>query len=262
MHAHAVFEFVYILSGKGERGNATESTPVSAGDVYIIRPGEMHGGRADARDPFHIFTIALDPARLATGDVGLALAEATALDDGRKLLDQRLIHGCAGAEQPLRRILEELDQAERLERRRSLTAVMVQALAIEFLVHITRCAIAGQQSPQSNRANNSIRAEFQELLGWIQGRLSDPPSLAQMAARVDLSPAHFTVAFKRQVGQTPLEYVTSQRIDEAARLLRDRRRDTITAIALDLGFSSSQYFSLVFRKIKGCTPRSWRNRGG
>ena len=78
-------------------------------------------------------------------------------------------------------------------------------------------------------------------------------------ADVGLTPSHFTVAFKREVGVTPLEYLTTLRIDEAARRLRSGN-EAVTGIAMDLGFSSSQYFSLVFKQRKGCTPSEWRGR--
>jgi AraC-like DNA-binding protein len=48
------------------------------------------------------------------------------------------------------------------------------------------------------------------------------------------------------------------RIEAASRLLREEPQRSITEIALDCGFSSSQYFAKVFRHRMGCMPRIYR----
>jgi AraC-like DNA-binding protein len=40
--------------------------------------------------------------------------------------------------------------------------------------------------------------------------------------------------------------------------MRSPRAPSVTRLAHELGFSSSQYFSVVFRRLKGCTPSQWR----
>ena len=270
-HSHPVFEIIYVLAGRGERWVGRDSTPVGPGDIFVIRPGEVHGARSDAVDPWHFFTIAFDPAWLAprggkalTGpesDLARAADETDALTSELQVLDERIIHGGEGAEHIFRRILAELDRAESDPRKRALSAIMVQALVIELLVFVARCSIAWhERAAGSFRLRTPSRDAFRDLVAWLGGRLTDPPSLAEMARRVGLSPAHFAVAFKREVGQTPLEHVTTLRIEEAGRRLVEDRRLPITRVAYDLGFSSSQYFSVVFRKTLGCTPREWRAR--
>ncbi|MBA2479498.1 MAG: AraC family transcriptional regulator [Planctomycetes bacterium] len=271
-HSHPVFEICFVLAGRGVRTIGDHRTVVGPGDVYVIRPGEPHGARADPQDPYHFFVIGFDPAWIALrspdgpartpgADVRMAMAETSALEDEMRILDQRIIHGGDGAEHIFRRMLAELDRLESDPRKRALTVIMLQALIVELLVFVTRCSIANRErATGSFRLRAPVRSEFQQLLQWMQARLGDPPSLAEMAERVGLSPAHFAVAFKREVGQTPLEHLNELRIAEAARRLVADPTAAITGIALDLGFSSSQYFSLVFRKSKGCTPREWRAR--
>jgi AraC-like DNA-binding protein len=277
-HAHEVFELCYVLAGKGVRTIEGDNVVVTPGDIYIVRPGERHSARADPSDPYHYFTIAFAPQRLPVGsllassrsshsaprsDLDLAMAEASAVENDLTVPDQRVIHGCDGAEAIFRRILLELDRTQNgEERKRALMLIMVQTLMIELLVFVTRCSIAQQEKlPLSSlRSRAPVRSDFQELLAWLQSRTRTPPTLTEMAQRVHLSPAHLTVAFKREVGQTPLEFLTGLRIDEAARRLVDEPHSSITHIAIDLGFSTSQYFSLVFRKNRGCTPSQWRAR--
>jgi AraC-like DNA-binding protein len=271
-HSHPVLELCYVLAGHAERSVGGERYRVGPGDLFIIRPGEPHGARVDARDPYHFFAVGFDHRLLPLGtpaipeagpgaDVSLAVEQADALEGDLRALERRVIPGGEGAERILRRILLELDRVDADGRQRRLTILQVQALLVELLVHVARCSLASREDATGVRgARVPVRAEFQRLLEWMRERLATPPSLAQMATRVGLSPAHFTVAFRREVGRTPIEHLTALRIDEAARRLAADPSAAITGIALDLGFSSSQYFSLLFRRAKGCTPGQWRAR--
>ncbi len=64
---------------------------------------------------------------------------------------------------------------------------------------------------------------------------------------------HFREAF----GITPKQYQLQVRLDEARRLLGDPRQ-TVTAVAMETGFSSSQHFATRFRAAFGCTPSAYR----
>ncbi|MBA3847285.1 MAG: helix-turn-helix domain-containing protein [Planctomycetes bacterium] len=65
--------------------------------------------------------------------------------------------------------------------------------------------------------------------------------------------------FLAEIGETPADWTRQQRIASAKRRLAES--DTpITALALDLGFPSSQYFATVFRRYAGLTPREFRRR--
>lgn len=80
----------------------------------------------------------------------------------------------------------------------------------------------------------------------------------EIARHVGLSTHHFLRAFAAATGQTPHQWMVTQRIDRAMNLLRKGER-SITEIALELGFSSSSHFSASFRKVTGVTPRQWRD---
>lgn len=255
-----------MLRGRGDRVAAGRRVAVGPGDLYIVAPGERHGARADPGDPYHYFSICFDPAafgvrspaRAARDEMVPAVEEANAIGAELRVHGQRVIHGGEGAEHLFRRILAELDRHELERRTRTLTAVMVRALVVELLVFVTRCAIA-ERGGRGTRLAAARRAEFNALIDWLPTRLADPPSLAEMAKRAGLSPAHFAVAFKRETGRTPHEHLTELRVDEAARRIAERPRASFALIARELGFSSAQYLSLVFRRTRGCTPREWRD---
>ena len=84
-------------------------------------------------------------------------------------------------------------------------------------------------------------------------------SVARMAERAGLSTARFKARFKQENGIPPREFVLRTRIEAAAKRLA-LRRESITDIALDLGFSSSQYFATVYKRHTGATPRGGRRQ--
>jgi AraC-like DNA-binding protein len=72
-----------------------------------------------------------------------------------------------------------------------------------------------------------------------------------------LSTSHFHAAFLQQTGFTPSDFRQRHRIQRAKQLLQNTSL-SISTIAFDLGFSTSQYFATVFRKITGISPREYR----
>jgi AraC-like DNA-binding protein len=93
--------------------------------------------------------------------------------------------------------------------------------------------------------------------GAIHEHIDTPPSVAEMARTAGVSETSFRKRFKSEVGCSPLDYVTRRRIQEAKRLLSEGGR-SITDIAYELGFSSSQYFATVFKRVTGVSPSRYQ----
>ena len=64
-------------------------------------------------------------------------------------------------------------------------------------------------------------------------------------------------ASTRALGQAPIDYLIERRLGAAMRLLRETDRP-ITDIALETGFSDSNYFARQFRRRTGTTPSAFR----
>jgi AraC family transcriptional regulator len=96
-----------------------------------------------------------------------------------------------------------------------------------------------------------------KLTQYIAEHLADEISLSSLAQLVQLSPYHFSRAFKQSFGMPPHRYLTSQRIERAKTLLAERRL-SVTEIGLDVGFSETSSFTSAFRKHTGETPTEYR----
>jgi len=95
------------------------------------------------------------------------------------------------------------------------------------------------------------------LTQYIEEHLADEISLSSLARLVQLSPFHFSRAFKDSFGMPPHRYLTSRRIERAKALLAERKL-SVTEIGLGVGFSETSSFTSAFRKLTGETPTEYR----
>jgi AraC-like DNA-binding protein len=110
-------------------------------------------------------------------------------------------------------------------------------------------------------ARPSTRQEvYRRLLrgrDFMLASIRDPIDLKEIAVAACLSPYHFHRSFTRAFQETPHQYLTRQRLEVAARLLR-RTKMSITDVGLEVGFESSASFSDLFRRHYRMTPSHYR----
>jgi len=82
-------------------------------------------------------------------------------------------------------------------------------------------------------------------------------SIEALAARASLSKTTFTEAFRKMLGVTPMQYVTSWRLHKARALL-DRADRSIQQIALEVGYESESSFNRAFKEQFGAPPGRFR----
>ncbi|HEV3427005.1 MAG TPA: AraC family transcriptional regulator [Paraburkholderia sp.] len=87
--------------------------------------------------------------------------------------------------------------------------------------------------------------------------LSQSVRIEELAARVQLSRAHFIRAFKRATGHTPHQWRLFERVRAA---MHDLTAAELTSaqIALKYGFADQAHFTRVFKRLVGVPPASWR----
>lgn len=93
-------------------------------------------------------------------------------------------------------------------------------------------------------------------------RLCDPTdraTVAELSESYGMSEGHFIRQFKSYTGQTPLEYRAFKRTETAKSLLVSTDM-SVTDISLSLGFDDPLYFSRVFKRQTGVSPRGYRNK--
>ena len=115
----------------------------------------------------------------------------------------------------------------------------------------------------SGRKNRRLTADARnqrravEAALWIDAQSHEPIDLEAVAAQAGVSPFHFLRQFACALGVTPHQYLVRTRLRRAARLLVETTQ-SITAIALDVGFNDLSNFVRTFHRATGVSPRGFR----
>ncbi|HEY9075277.1 MAG TPA: substrate-binding domain-containing protein [Anaerolineaceae bacterium] len=98
-----------------------------------------------------------------------------------------------------------------------------------------------------------------KAMAYIHTHYSEPILRNDIASYIGVSERHLTRSFHQEVGLTPVTYLNRYRIQQA-KLLLESGNQNITNIAMDVGFSSSGYFTRVFREEVGISPRLYQQK--
>jgi AraC family transcriptional regulator len=134
-------------------------------------------------------------------------------------------------------------------------------ICLQAAIVILRDAIKEVDCPIEKRssAHRSGLALWQirQVVTHIEANLQNAIWNKELAAVINLSPSHFSRAFKKSLADTPHRYVMRRRLERAKRLML-RTEASLAQIAAECGFADQPHFNRVFRKFVEDSPRRWR----
>jgi AraC family transcriptional regulator len=133
-----------------------------------------------------------------------------------------------------------------------------EALVTELVIHLLRTD-ASHGGRESGRPRSLAPDQLRPALEMIHDDLQANFSLRELASAVQLSPYHFSRSFKRVTGLSPHQYVLSQRVQLARRLLAETSL-SIAEVAHQVGFYDQSHFTYHFKRLVGITPSAVRGR--
>ncbi len=244
LHTHrGHLEICYLAAGRQVYHVGGRDYVLAAGDLFVTAPDAPHGSGTypEEKGVLHWVQVRLTRPK---GFLGLPGAEGPALVAALRAL--RGPHGVANDE--VRRLFPLLQEWVRQP-----DGPMRRARVRAGLVALLMAVVESLAVPAARRRDRGIN----RVLALIEAEPGGDLSVPRLAAVAKLSVPWFQARFRREVGMPPAEYVLRHRIARAAAWLRTTER-SITDIAFDLGFSSTQYFATVFRRYQGRSPTAER----
>ena len=128
--------------------------------------------------------------------------------------------------------------------------ICLQSMWRLLLEHIT-------YEPQASRENSLEYDRIKKILSYIEENYQNKITLNDIAGHIHLCESECTRLFKRHKNTTLFAFLQEYRIERSLEFLQDDQ--PVSAVADKAGFSDPNYYSKVFAKIKGCSPREYRN---
>ena len=121
-----------------------------------------------------------------------------------------------------------------------------------------RNLLTGVIDARERMARQKYGHMIQEAKEYILANYNDEEmSLNKVAAYVNVSPNHFSTVFRQEAGVNFIEYLTEVRLEHAKEMLRSTSRKT-SEIGYEVGYKDPHYFSSLFKKVEGMTPKEYR----
>lgn len=242
MHYHKdCFEFTYMVQGNLNFHVADKSYCLSGGDTFFTFPDEPHDTGEVAMSLHKMYWFQLE---IQNPDGFLYMNHQTAcvIISQLKQLSDRVIK-MTGAEPLMRQIVCCIESGGALGR--------IQA---GNLLGVFLCGVL-KNSNLSGGRSVQITADILQTTNYIREHIREEISMEQLASMAILSVSRFKQKFKEQIGSSPRNYINFQKIELAKKLLE--KKASVTEVAMALGFSSSDYFSVVFRRYTSTTPTKY-----
>ena len=255
-HLHpGAFELCFILDGEVEWETAGSSDILRAGDVFLTQPDETHWGLDTALHPCSLYWLIVGSPGSGSDWPGLDDELVLHLDARLRQIKAHRLGRAPHLESLFATVLREHQRVEGAHTDRLLQVARARtalhALLLE-IVSLTERECARGYSVDTDRAIELLRENAH-----------DPDAVQRVCELMRTEYKLLNEAFLADVGSSLSQYWLRERI----RLARQRLATpaaSVTEVANDLGFSSSQHFATAFRKITGLTPSRFRrvNAGG
>lgn len=245
-HIHTYCEIFYLKSGSCIYSVNKNIYHLTAGDLFIVAPSDSHCTHYEGLIPCERIVVycQLDvlPKEYWTTHPDI---EDDFSKSGKVILSSQ---GRIHLEKLLENMLEENNVPDEF------SAEFLALLTMSALLTVKRDGIFVYEQL---KPTSGISSDIENTLRYIALNFSMPLTLEEVASSVNLSPTYLSKKFKNVTGTTFREYVNFIRIRQASQMLLTTD-DSITKIALNCGFNSSNYFKDCFRRINGISPREYR----
>ncbi|MDR2981107.1 MAG: AraC family transcriptional regulator [Puniceicoccales bacterium] len=238
---HPDWEFKLQISGTSYWTVEGQPLSLEPNTLYGIAPGVRHAMEKPARESTQFLF-----CRIAVDNVLKRNPELRADWQGKKFF--RLENALVLKPTLLKLVREAVtDNVSRVQ--------ITRALIDLFLLEITRLGTQGDMLVPTVTQHKGLARALSEIDRNFHRNLS----VAHLAGIAGVSPGHFGKLFQAEKNMSPRDYWMEKRIEAAKDVLANTDR-SVTDIALDLGFASSQHFAREFKSITGQTPSDYRGR--
>lgn len=242
VHDHAnMTEFVYMERGSQTYRLDAADYRVNQGEVFFTHPGNPHSTGAFPEEVSALYYLIIDLSLLPKLNLFVSPEEYMQINDYFSRIEGRIFKASENLPLSLRQLVKCFDNAD------SHFDTRIRNTLSQVLLDLS--------TPFTKDASSSLA--IAHSLNYIQEHLKEVIRVSELPALDHLSLPVYNRLFVQAMGLPPGEYILKQKIEKTKELLADTNL-SVTEIAHQYGFSSSQYFSTVFKRFCYVTPSQYR----
>lgn len=253
-HWHEEAEFFLLLEGEILFQVDTDYFTLRPGEAVFIESGDIHAAYAALDTPCRFCALVFHPDLLASAQYDTIQQNVILpLQEKRQSFPRHITSSVPWQGElllHLERMMEAYDN-----KMPGFESFMKGTL----LIMLSQIAPPGRSVnySQSAGADNTKIDRLKKVILYIQDNYQEPIRTRDLSELIPMSEGQFCRFFKSMTRKTPVDYINSYRIRQAAALLQQSDRK-ISDIAMDVGFDNVSYFIKVFRKAMNCSPSEFR----
>ncbi len=250
-HYHIDHELIRILKGSLSIAVNEKRYLLEEGDYLFIADGAVHGGRTGSLDDVYECVV-FNLGRIFDNDkpCNIDLKKLS----GHQVRPRELYRK---KEDPLKTHLLDLF-FDTVKKRNPHDTLLAQGLLLSFIGRLfsDRDFVSYDPALSSNLMRHLNKSSV--IFRYIFDNFGSDITLDDLSDAVGLSPKYFCRFFKELTGTRPIDYVNRFRIESACVRL-SLPRESINQIAYACGFKDPAYFTKLFKRYKGVTPKEYRD---
>lgn len=259
MYPHRNQGMELVLVEKGHLEWAVDRAPemLNPGTVFFTLPWQMHGSLMLREPPNRIFyALFALPGRNDSPRESLRFPASLKFSAEEQKALGKVFCGAQRHAWPATPLLKEVfpELVRRLDGASEMDGIAATSLLRALLVELADIISRAQGEPRW--LSPTVR-KVKTFLARIEQSLDHAWTLDEMAKQCGVKRSQFANITKRLTGYAPAQYLHRVRFDKSCELLRNTER-SVTDIAFECGYASSQYFSEAFRKQARITPSEYR----
>ena len=255
LHEHAFDELVIVLAGTAIHLIDDQEYPIRTGDIFVVKRGSIHNYVTPVE--FALVNIIFDAQKLDMDhwDVRelpgyhVLFSLEPAFRDRHQFRSRLTLKGSM-----FTRVSEMVtDMAAVVTDKGPGYRILTRALFMQLVIMLSK------YYSESSKTETTDLLRLGDAIAYIENNYSETISSNQLAELAHMTVRSFQRSFQRCMRMTPSQYIMQVRLRFATHLIKESNF-TLTQIALECGFSDSNYFSRTFSRTMGITPSQYRTR--
>jgi AraC-like DNA-binding protein len=240
LHSHPYYEIYYLYRGSRTFLLSNALYLLNSPTLVIIPPYTMHKTEGG---PFERYNINVYPEYLD--------------EFQREVLDSRALRTILPSDERAKKLLELLGELSAVDKTQKNSEEEISALFSYFVYRLSKMDADEESSPSAQ--DNKMSPLVLRAINYFNEHYTESITLDALSRELFASKTTLIYNFKKYTNCSPMEFLLTVRLTKAKEQLVNTKK-SVEEISRSCGFSSANYFGLIFKKKEGISPSEYRKQ--